>query len=117
MTIKEYIKIHSNETFEHFFHCIVIKPFSLFNKDRKEEQEALVTLYKKLKENGAWKPELVFFDLKDLAKKVDFGIEPKKFHIAYSTRYSYDADPQLIIFVDDALFIKISKSCNDEVKI
>ena len=112
MTIKEYVKIHSNETFNNF-HCIVIKPFSLFDKDRKEEQDALAVLYRKLKENGAWKPELAFFGLKDLAKKVDFSIEPKRFHIGYCHAYSYDADIQITFFIDDELFVKISRSCND----
>ena len=113
MTIKEYIKIHSNETFECFFHCIVVKPISLFNKSGKNERESLDTMYKKLKDGGAWKTELMFFSMKDLAKKVDFRIEPKKFDLGYDSMYSYDANPQITFYIDDELFVKISRSCNN----
>lgn len=113
MTIREYVHLHSKETFDSFWHSIAIKPFSLFGKSWKDEQEALVAVHKKLKENGAWKTELTFFSLKDLAKKVDFSIEPKKFHIGYDSMYSYDAQTRITFYIDDDLFIKISKSCND----
>lgn len=112
MTIKEYIKIHSKETLD-FFGAIVIKPYSLFGKDHYEKQEALSMLYKKLKESSAWRPELSFYSLKDLAKKVDFSIEPKKFHIGFDSPYSYDPDIHLTLFIDDEEFVKISRSCNE----
>lgn len=112
MTIRDYIKMHSNETLN-FYGAIVIKPYSLFGKNHYEEQEALSVLYKKLKEAGAWKPELSFYSLKDFAKKVDFNIEPEKFHVGFDSPYSYDPDIHLTLFIDDEKFIKISKSCNE----
>ena len=92
MTIGQYIKLHSNETFNGTYHAIVVKPFSLFGKNHYELQEATSILYKRLKENGAWRTEVNFYSLKAFAEKVDFNIEPKKIHVGFDSMYSYDTN-------------------------
>lgn len=69
MTIKEYIKIHTKDSYIYHY-CITIKPFSVCEKNHKEQQEAMQIVFNKQKENGIRLTEKVrFYSTKELAKK------------------------------------------------
>ena len=50
--------------------------------------------------------EMWFFDLRKMANVIDFKTEIKKAHIGYDSCYSYDADIQITLYIDDSAFIK-----------
>lgn len=110
MTIKNYINLHSKETFEGME--IIVKPFSMFGKDAKSISETMTNLYKIAKEIGALDIELKFYSLSKFAEKVDFSLIPKKIHFGFDSPYSYNPDLAITFFIDDKEFFKISKSCN-----
>lgn len=112
MTIKNYINIHDRETFENVH--ITIKPFSMFGKDARSINEVRANLYKKAKEIKARDIELTFFSLQKFAEKVDFNLEIKKAHWGVDSLYSYNPDWEIIFFINDDDFFKISKSCYED---
>lgn len=111
MTIKNYINIHDKEIFEDV--NFAIKPFSMFGKDARSINKTRENLYKRAKEVGVRKIELTFFSLEKFAEKVNFNLEIKKVHCGVDSSYSYNPDWEIIFFVNDEDFFKISKSCNE----
>ena len=111
MTIRNYINIHDKATFQN--QHITIKPFSMFGKDARSLNETRGNLYKKAKEFGARKIEITFFTLSKFAEKVDFNLIPKKIHWGVDSPYSYNPDWEIVFYIDDEDFFKISKSCNE----
>ena len=111
MTIKDYINIHDKGTFEG--KNLSIKPFSMFGKDVQSINGTRENLFKRAKEIGARKIELTFFSLGKFAEKVDFKLEIKKVHCGVDSPYSYNPDWEIVFYIDDEEFFKISKSCNE----
>lgn len=110
MTIREYIKIHSDDSFVHT-QCIAIEPFSLYGKNHYDRQRQLSTIFQQqTKMNSRLMERVNFFDLKDFANKVDFSVKIRKVKVHYDSCYSYDAEPETIFYIDDTEFLKISKS-------
>lgn len=113
MTIREYIKIHTEDSYINNY-CITIKPFSVCEKNHKEQQKAMKIVFNIQKENGIRLTEKVrFYSIKELAKKVDFSIEVKRVKVGYGSSYSYDAEPETTFYIEDTEFLKIAKSCED----
>jgi len=113
MTIKEYFKIHSKETAQI---PIRIMPISLFGKDYYEKQTIISTLYDKIKtyqfhknsSNPAYlNHEMWFYNVQKMANVVDFNTKIKKAHIGYESCYSFDADINIYLYIDDDVFIKM----------
>ena len=112
MTIREYIKIHTKDSFINNYH-IVLKPYSLCGKYNYELAEA----EKKIRTNNdevTWL-KLWFYNLEKLAQKVDFSLELKKVEVSWDSQYSYDANPETTFFINDVDFIKISKGCKNSM--
>ena len=110
MTIREYIKIHTEGSFINN-HPIVIKPFSVCGKYNYDLNDAEAKIRQKV---DKWiYLKLWFYNLEKLAQKVDFSLELKKVEVSWDSQYSYDAEPETTFFIDDAEFIKISRGCEE----
>ena len=116
MTIREYIKIHTEGSFVNTC-CICIKPFSLCGKYHAELTEEEAKIYKEAREHGGGGKEIKFFSMENFAKKVDFSIEIKKVSVSWDTHYSHDAEPETTFYIDNEEFFKISRSCVDFDKV
>lgn len=110
MTIREYIKIHTLDSFVNHY-SIIVKPFSLCEKynhyDLIEAESRIRQKVDKWIYLTLW-----FYNLENLAKKVDFNLELKKVEVSWSSQYSNDAEPETTFFIDDVEFIKIAKMCD-----
>lgn len=110
MTIREYIKIHTKDSFINKY-PIVVKPFSVcgkYNYDLRDVEDRI-----RQKVNKWIYLELWFYNLEKLAQKVDFSLKLKKVEVSWDSYYSYDAEPETTFFLDDMEFIKISRGCED----
>lgn len=113
MTIREYIKIHTLDSFINN-HPVVVKPFSLCGK---YNHYALIESERNIRQKVGkciWL-QLWFYSLERLAQKVDFSIEVKKVEVSWDSQYSHDAAPETTFFIDDTEFIKISQNCEESM--
>lgn len=110
MTIREYIKIHTSDSFINNY-IIVVKPFSLCVKcNHYDLIEAESIIRQKVDKQIYLK--LQFCNLEKLAQKIDFSLELKKVEVSWDSQYSYDAEPETTFFIDDVEFIKIATECD-----
>lgn len=111
MTIREYIKIHSDDSFINTC-SVVIEPFSLYGKNHNDKQKQLSVIFQQQKKiNIRPIDHLKFYNLENLAKKLDFSIKIEKVKVHYDSCYSHDAEPETVFYIDDKEFLKLTKSC------
>lgn len=112
MTIRQYIKIHTQNSFINNM-LIKIKPYSLCDKQNVvEQQKSIAKIYKQEAEMGLpYMDSLLFMSVAELSKKVDFNIEIGKVEVNYSTSFSYDGEIQTVFYIEDNRFLSLVRSC------